>query len=426
MRGGRGGGKKGRGRGKGRGGGGHAGVGSGDTASAKGEDGGDSGYLNRENILNKAVDEIILNMDRYHQWWTGPEDSNLFKPAKWSHVHTHSETSNAIFTTAMIQGRGDFIPCSTPNDYKLFFGTARKVFTGDIVVAVEAGSISEEAKNILNEYKVIAYELPADLCSRATNALFCGNADERVPASVFRYSFYEKWAAAYSSSSLILITDFRDSFFQSDPFSYHKNQWFPQHQLILFQEFHPNMVINRCSFNRRVMRECYGDDTLRTLGDNVIISSGAAMGSRDAILVWSHSVTTQLQEAPGRMVETRCASGGIDHAIINWLGYTNLLNAILKIKIFPQGEGPVNTVGGLKPNTVLQANITVALSSIYKEGRILNWNGDVSPVVHQLDHFLDDLVAIADKLESKSPKKFDSTDKGWRAVLASKCALWEC
>jgi hypothetical protein len=223
---------------------------------------------------------------------------------------------------------------------------------------------------------------------------------------------------------MILIADFRDSFFQSDPFSFHKSQWFSEHQLILFQEFHPNMVINRCTFNRRVMRECYGEDTLRTLGDNVIISSGAAMGSRDAILVWSHSVTTQLQEAPGRMVETRCASGGIDHAIINWLGYTNLLKSILEIKIFTQGEGPVNTVGGLKPNTVLRANISVALETFFKHGRVLNWNGEPSPVVHQLDHFLDELVEIVDTKMAKSAKNND-IDRGWQAIEASKC-LWGC
>jgi len=40
------------------------------------------------------------------------------------------------------------------------------------------------------------------------------------------------------------------------------------------------MVINRCRFNRRVVQECYGDETLRTLGPRVIVSSGAAMGTR--------------------------------------------------------------------------------------------------------------------------------------------------
>ena len=83
------------------------------------------------------------------------------------------------------------------------------------------------------------------------------------------------------------------------------------------------MVISRCQFNRRITTECYGQDTLNLLGSRIIISSGAALGTRDAIISWSHHLTLQLQEAPGRLEETRCVSGGIDHAFINWLSYNN-------------------------------------------------------------------------------------------------------
>ena len=44
----------------------------------------------------------------------------------------------------------------------------------------------------------------------------------RVPASVFRYYFYEKWAAQYTENSFIMFADFRDIFFQADPFLYHR------------------------------------------------------------------------------------------------------------------------------------------------------------------------------------------------------------
>lgn len=93
--------------------------------------------------------------------------------------------------------------------------------------------------------------------------------------------------------------------------------------VVFLAEFHPNMVISRCHFNRRVTAECYGEDTLNLLGSRIIISSGAALGTRDAVIAWSHHLTLQLQEAPGRLEETRCVSGGIDHAFINWLSYNN-------------------------------------------------------------------------------------------------------
>jgi hypothetical protein len=300
---------------------------------------------------------------------------------------------------AVIQGKGksDEVICSSPNDFKLFLGSARRSFGGDIVVAVES-TISDAVKAVLIHYKAVVYVLPDNLCSQATRSIFCGSEEERVPASVFRYYFYEKWAAQYSENSLLMYVDFRDVFFQSNPFEYRKDEWFPEYQLVVFQEFHPNMVINRCMFNTRIMLECYGDGSLRYYGNRVIISSGAAIGSRDAIIIWSRDMTNQLQEAPGRAVDTRCTSGGIDHSFINWLVYSNKLRALMRTKLVHQGEGIVNTVGGLRPDTV-SANITGSLREFWKildkQGRILNWNGEVSPVVHQVDHFMEELEYIA-------------------------------
>jgi hypothetical protein len=100
------------------------------------------------------------------------------------------------------------------------------------------------------------------------------------------------------------------------------------------------------------------------------------------------------------MVETRCLSGGIDHSFMNYLVYSHALRPIMSVKLVPQGEGAVNTIGGLQPNTVV-ANITGGLVNFWHilshEGHILNWNGEVSPAVHQADHFLEELEYIADQ-----------------------------
>ena len=192
---------------------------------------------------------------------------------------------------AVIQGGEDKQICSTPNDLNLFLGSIRRVYGGDIVLAIESSYVNNIVENMLKHYRVIVYLIPDDLCSRATHNIFCGSEDERVPASVFRYYFYEVWAAKYSDKSLIMLSDFHDIIFQSDPFEYRTDEWFPEYQLLLFQEFHPNMVINRCAFNSKVMLECYGADALRSLGGRVIISSGAAIGSRDAIVYWSHTLS---------------------------------------------------------------------------------------------------------------------------------------
>ena len=108
---------------------------------------------------------------------------------------------------------------------------------------------SEEIKSILMQYSAIVYEVPHEICSlnptsssKATESggvssgpdqsppagrqdNFCGSEEERVPASVFRYYFYEKWATLYNETTWILAADFKDVIFQSDPFVFRKKEW---------------------------------------------------------------------------------------------------------------------------------------------------------------------------------------------------------
>ena len=67
-----------------------------------------------------------------------------------------------IFFIYVCLGANDTFICSTPNDYILYFGTLRRVFAGDIVVAIEAG-MSEEIKGSLSLnsriYNVISFLL---------------------------------------------------------------------------------------------------------------------------------------------------------------------------------------------------------------------------------------------------------------------------
>jgi hypothetical protein len=43
-----------------------------------------------------------------------------------------------------------------------------------MVLAIETG-YSATVKAILSHYRVIVYEIPHDLCSKATRSIFCGN-----------------------------------------------------------------------------------------------------------------------------------------------------------------------------------------------------------------------------------------------------------
>lgn len=204
----------------------------------------------RMQTMRKQVNEILVTMDQYNQWWTGPDldRTKVFYPTEWGQSH-RKHAYSAIFTAAIARGY-DESTCSTPNDFRLFLGTARRAgYSGDIVIAIEAGQ-GDEVKAILKEYSAVVYEIPREICSSsgaaylsaATEDNFCGSAEERVPASVFRYYFYEKWAAMYNESTTILLADFKDVLFQGDPFVFHKSEW-SDYQLVVFQEFHPNMVV---------------------------------------------------------------------------------------------------------------------------------------------------------------------------------------
>ena len=77
---------------------------------------------------------------------------------------------------------------------------------------------------------------------------------------------------------------------------------------------------------------------------------------------------------------------GADQGFHNYLIYTGILDKYMKVKVFPQGEGPVNTVGGfLGEQLPIQWNMTKwgILRGDAPNMQIHNWNGDVSPVVHQ-------------------------------------------
>lgn len=86
-----------------------------------------------------------------------------------------------------------------------------------------------------------------------------------------------------------------------------------------------------------------------------------------------------------------CYSSGFDQGVHNWLLYSGLLGRYLDIKVVQQGEGAVNTLGGFHGDRkILRASLSdwkiLRGESPYQY--VYNWNGEISPVVHQLDRYL--------------------------------------
>jgi hypothetical protein len=191
----------------------------------------------------------------------------------------HVPSSQAIFSCA-------FSTTYMAKDAIFFAGTARKAgYTGDIVVAVLAGS-NKDFLEKLKSYKVSIYTVSMDCAGlNDMRCKFAGEAD--VPVTLTRYYFYQKWALLYPKNAYLMIADFRDVLFQSNPFKNKFNDWGPNnYDLVLFQESHPNRVISRCPHMGGYVMGCYGRAVYRKIGASTISSSGVIFGTRDAIIIY--------------------------------------------------------------------------------------------------------------------------------------------
>ena len=94
---------------------------------------------------------------------------------------------------------------------------------------------------------------------------------------------------------------------------------------------------------------------------------------------------------PSKESARKCLRFGADQAFHNVLLYSGVFGRYLDIRLFQQGEGPVNIVGGyFGEKKLLRAYLAewkiLRGEAPYKY--IYNWNGELSPVVHQLDRFM--------------------------------------
>lgn len=278
-----------------------------------------------------------------------------------------------------------------------FAGSAKTSgFQGDIVLAILPHSLTGLVEAV-KEVNAITYMIMPE-CHGSGIAMVCKfiGQDDYFSVNMIRYYLYLWWSILYDNDALIMISDFRDVMFQSNPFIYRTFQWAPPaYQLVVFQEAYPNKVIYRCPFNRAYLEKCYGKKSIVKIGSNTVLCAGVTMGTRDAMLVYNYFMIQQLNaknrgiiRAENSTSPDNCVSPGMDQGFHNWLIYSGQLESFMNVKIFQQGEGPVNTVGSLIGRHSL-FNFTFEDLKVLRGNSphryFHNWNGDVSPVVHQYD-----------------------------------------
>ncbi|RYG63481.1 hypothetical protein EON64_15860 [archaeon] len=250
-----------------------------------------SSRASRAHVFSMTVDQILVEADRYHMWWTGPSTEPIvpFAPATWGAQHRPDQ--HAIFTTTLTPDRsGDLV---SVRELVVFLGSCRRHFQGDIVIAINTDQLAAPVQAVLRRYGAVVYELPRGLCALEGGGLrmLCGSGEERVPEGVFTHYFYEKWAALYSQVSMVLLTELRDVFFQSDPFDYRVFDWHPEHQLAVYQEAYPHALLASCHRLHGLLVECYGLETVRPWRYRTAVSSGGVLGTRNGVVVLTHFIT---------------------------------------------------------------------------------------------------------------------------------------
>ena len=112
------------------------------------------------------------------------------------------------------------------------------------------------------------------------------------------------------------------------------------------------------------------------------ICSGSTMGEQVAI-------ETYLRSMVGESDETGTKLMGADQGFHNYLYYSNKLgnaDSIRGITVFDQGRGAINNMGAMRTAPLESwGNGKILEYHSDTDMAVLNWDGSVSPVVHQFD-----------------------------------------
>ena len=312
-------------------------------------------------------------------------------------------------------------------DYVRFVGSLRRSgFGGDIVLAVAANMEQrcKQCKDFLMAMDVIAYPVAFN-CSKAggrgsvkqsTSCEWHQEQDIALPLAIIRHELYLSWASLYSRESRLLILDFRDTFFQRDPFESlplgRQKEWlnpktgqlekYPFEQMLVLEHW-PYKRMSNCPFNAWWVRGCWGMEEFKPMRNHPILCSGSYFGTRDGMI----DMETELLD---EVRATRCHEKGVpsDQGYVNYLYWAGRLPfATHEIR----GEGIVNTVGAL-----MAKNTGGSIGPLGTWFKIISRPGHDSPddehggfvldndnrthsaVVHQWDRFYDELYWTVDSV----------------------------
>ncbi len=203
-------------------------------------------------------------------------------------------------------------------------------------------------------------------------------------AQTIRYELYWIWSEHYDPTSWILLIDARDTIFQETPFVRVPRRKTADEggTLIFFGENADATSLGISKYNRRWLILAYGEAVADAFKDKPTICSGSTMGEQS-------SIDAYLRAEVAESDESKTVIFGADQGFHNYLYYSNkLANAkdIGRILVQDQGLGIVNNMGALRDKPLSEWGNGKIVEQTDNNGyTIYNWDGTVSPVVHQYD-----------------------------------------
>lgn len=200
----------------------------------------------------------------------------------------------------------------------------------------------------------------------------------RVVATL-RYEWYWIWLQHYNKNSWIMVLDARDSFFQLNPFvnlPRHEDPQVPHGRLWFFGENANATRLGKSTKNANWLRNGYGVPVFDAMKEKPTICSGSTMGEAVAMEQYLRALINEKDETEIRMT-------GSDQGFHNYLYYTHKLanvQAISSLTVWEQGRGIINNLGALRKSPLNEwGNYNLTSHDV------TNWDGNLSPVVHQWD-----------------------------------------
>lgn len=173
-----------------------------------------------------------------------------------------------------------------------------------------------------------------------------------------RYRHYLSFLEEHApNADYVMLSDVRDVLFQEDPF----NHIFENDLEVFLEAEH--LKVGQEPFNSRWIKDLYGHEALSKIGAFTISCSGTTIGTGNGVRRYLAKMSAEVAE------QTR-PLGSHDQGIHNYLLRNGLLDPVT---IYTNGQGPVLTMSigyGYQQNS---------------EGRLVNDDQSVVPVVHQYD-----------------------------------------